>query len=230
MHKLSVVVPVYNEEKAIGDFISNLKGAMEARNIVYECVVVDDHSNDGSPEILKKTDVTLVTHNARLGYGAALKTGIDKASGDILCIIDADNQYEPSDILRLVQCIDSYDMVVGARVDAARNFPFYQRFAKGLVCFSLGLLFKQKIADINSGLRLMRKSIVKKYLSILPDAFSFTSSITLAMLLDNYRIKYVPIAYSKRVGKSKIKVFNYTINFVKSYWRIIHHSKFTSHR
>lgn len=171
---------------------------------------------------LEKFDIKVIRHENNKGYGAALKTGIKNASGDIIITIDADNTYFPRDIQRLVQFGDRYDMVVGARViDAGRHFSFHQKLAKGFICLLLRMIFKQEILDVNSGLRLMRKSVVEKYLPILPDSFSFTASITLAMLLDNHKIKYVPIGYSKRIGKSKVKIFSYTLNFIKSYWRIM---------
>lgn len=228
MYKISIVVPVYNEKETIKDFIINLKEAIQKINLLSECIVVDDYSDDGTIDVLRTLDVMILTHNANLGYGAALKTGIDRAEGDIICIIDSDNEFAPRDIQQLIPFIDEYDMVIGARIkDVARDFPWYQKIAKGFVCLLLSLIYKQKILDINSGFRLIKKDIVKKYYSILPDGFSFTASITLAMLSDNYRIKYVPVSYFKR-GKSKIKVFSYTVNFIKSYLRIIYSRKFAN--
>jgi len=222
-----IFVPVYNEQEAVKDFITELEKAIKKIDILSECIIVDDNSNDGTPKFLKTADVILITHNTTLGYGASIKSGVDKAKGDFICIIDGDNTYSPSDIPKLVQFIGKYDMIVGARIkDAAWHFPFHQKIAKGLVCSLLKVIFKQKILDVNSGFRLIKKSIVEKYSSILPNAFSFTSSITLAMLLDGHKIKYVPIRYSKRRGRSKVKVFSYTINFIKSYWRIVYQLRF----
>lgn len=226
MDKISIVVPVHNECYVIKDFINKLKKAIQKINILSECIVVDDGSNDGTADILKMSGIRVLTHSKCLGYGAALKTGIDNANSDIICIIDADNTYAPDDIQELVKFIDKYDMVVGARIkNSARVFPFYQRIAKSFICSLLNIIFRQKILDINSGLRMIKKSIVEKYCFLLPNSFSFTASITLVMLLGNYRIKYVPINYFKRVGRPKVKLFKYTINFIKSYWRIIHSYK-----
>ena len=223
MRKLSVVIPVYNEQATINNFIAKLKEEIGKNNSIFECIFVDDSSDDKTQDILRDNNVNLLSHSRRLGYGAALKTGIEKAQGDFICIIDADNTYSPSDILRLAQFTDDFDMIVGARVKCAEDlFPFYQNWAKGFICFLLKIIFKQKIIDINSGLRLIKKTALKKYLSILPDGFSFTASITLAMLIDKHKIKYIPVNYFRRLGRSKVEVLSYTINFIKSYWRIIY--------
>ena len=225
MHKLSLVVPVYNERGAIKAFIADLQGIMQKINVLSEVIAVDDCSDDGTADILKTSDMKVLTHSEHLGYGAAIKTGIDKSDGDIICIIDADNTYKPDDIRELIKYIELYDMVVGARIKT-RLFPFYQRIAKGLVCLLLSAIFRQNIPDINSGLRIIKKEIVEKYHPVLPNGFSFTASITLAMLLGGYRIKYVPVNYFRRVGKSKIDLLKYTINFIKNYWRIMYYCKF----
>lgn len=222
MNKISIIVPVYNEAETIEKFIINLKKEMQKMKVLSECIVVNDNSTDTTLNILKRSDITFFSHSRHLGYGAALKTGISKTDGDIVCIIDGDNTYSPGDIHQLIQFIDKYDMAVGARIEyGTRYIPVYQKLAKGFICSLLGGIFQQKILDINSGMRLMKRAVVKKYVSVLSNGFSFTAGITLAMLLGNYKIKYVPISYSERAGKSKVKVFSYTINFIRSYWRIV---------
>lgn len=229
--KYSIIIPVYNEQEAIMNFILNLKNTLQNINISAECIFVDDNSTDNTSKILQEiSDIKLITHSNNLGYGASIKTGIQRAGGDIICIIDCDNTYSPYEIQKLASFIDSYDMIIGARMNNnIYNFPFCQKMAKHCICLLLSLIFKQKILDINSGFRLMKKDIVKKYLPILPDGFSFTSSITLAMLLDNCKMKYVPVSYSKRIGKSKVNIFNYVINFIKSYYRIIYRACLTKY-
>ena len=222
MHKISIIVPAYNERPKIETFITALKETMQNNPLLSELIVVDDHSNDGTTDILKNLDIALITHHTNFGYGAALKSGIAKAINEFICIIDSDNEFHPEEINRLLPYVNEYDMIVGSRTgNSTRTFPFYQKFAKGFICSLLSLVFKQKILDINSGLRLIRKDAVKKYIPILSDGFSFTSSITLAMLIDKHRIKYVPVNYYRRAEKSKIRVFSYTIGFIKSYLRII---------
>ena len=227
MHKISIIVPVFNDRSALKEFIVSLKRIIAELDIPHEYIVVDDGSTDGTSDELKKNNIPFLRHDINLGYGAALKTGINRAQGDIICIIDGDNTYSPGDIKRLIQYVDEFDMVVGARIkDAKRNFIFYQRWAKYLVCLLLRLLFRKEVPDINSGLRLFKKDIAEKYYSLLPDGFSFTASITLIMLLAGYKIKYVPIGYFKRTGKAKVKVIGYTFNFIRSYLKILSGFKF----
>lgn len=220
--RLSIIVPVYNEELAIGQVILGLLEQCEDAEII----VVNDGSFDATCDRLKKFNIKVITHRDNKGYGAAIKIGIGRASRQVICIMDGDNTYHPLDIKKLTEFINEFDMIVGARANSAMvKMPFHQRIAKRSVCLLLNLIFKQKIFDINSGLRLFKKDTVEKYLSILPDGFSFTASITLAMLLHKQKIKYVPINYSERIGKTKVKIFNYTMNFIKSYWRIIYNFK-----
>lgn len=224
--QLSIIIPVHKEKEMIKKVINDLRSTI---NIDFECIVVDDCSGDGTSKILKnlkKKNTQILRHALRQGYGAAIKTGIKQSQGEIICIIDGDGTYFSEDIVKLLPFINEYDMVVGARLgQSTRYFPIYQKIAKGFICNLLGFVFKRKIEDINSGLRLMKKSLVKEYAGILSDKFSFTAGITLAMLLDNRRIKYIPINYNKRIGKSKVKVVSYTWNFIKGYAKILYYLK-----
>lgn len=222
MNKLSVIVPVFNEKEAIVDFIPALAKLSENPALLLEIVVIDDHSQDGTAEILAKfDDVLVVRHAKNLGYGASLKTGINNSSGEYICIIDADGSYNIDDIPKLAADLHAFDMVVGARVKNAGSFPLHQKIAKGLVSFLLFVFFRKKIPDINSGLRIFKKSFAREHFQLLPDGFSFTSSITLAALFEKRSIKYTPIDYFKRKGSSKVKVCDYTYNFIKSYMNIL---------
>lgn len=218
--QLSIIIPVYNEELVVEKVVSEvLKYCRDS-----EIIVIDDGSTDNTTNIIKEfNNIKIIRHKENKGYGATLKTGIETATKDIIVIIDGDGSYFAKDIGLLIPNIEKFDMIVGARIkEVAREFPLYQKITKGFICSLLGAIFKQRILDINSGLRLIKRHIVEKYLSVLPDGFSFTSSITLAMLLDNRKIKYVPISYSNRTGESKVKLFNYTLNFIASYGRIIY--------
>lgn len=225
MVKLSIIVPVYNEEEGIGEFICSLKKLVFQINMENEIIVVDDCSQDDTPRILSsQKGIILIRNNKNLGYGSTLKKGITYASGDEICIIDSDNTYSPSDIINMLPFVDHYAMVVGERMKFDSKdayFPFHQKIAKFLVCAILRLVFKEKISDFNSGLRLIRKDILQKYLFVLPEAFSFTASLTLCMLLDNRKVRYVPIQYFPRKGKTKVQAVSYAINFIKSYAKII---------
>jgi len=222
MRKISIIVPTYNEKSTIETFIITLKKILKESYLTSELIVIDDHSDDGTTDILKKLKLNLIIHDSNKGYGAALKTGVLNASYDSICIIDADNEFPPPEIIKLLPYCNKYAMVVGCRVGkSTKSFPIHQKFAKFFICLLLGIIFKQKIYDINSGLRLIKKDLIKKYLPILCNGFSFTSGITLAMLIDKQKIKYVPVNYNRRFGKSKIKTLNYTLNFIKNYFQII---------
>ncbi len=224
---LSIVVPVYNERSAVKGFIDELNEACEGLGMQTECILVDDCSDDGTSDILRTCRMKVVRHNANLGYGASLKTGINEAQGDMVCIIDCDGTYSPHDIKNLAPLISRFDMVVGARVRSGRSlFPLYQRAAKHLVHMMLRCASRQKVLDINSGFRIMRKDVAKKYYPILPNGFSFTSTITFAMLLDNHTIHYVPIDYRERRGRSKINTCRYTAQFIMSFWKTLRYLRF----
>jgi len=221
MRKLSIITPAYNEEKSVEGFVSKAQEVMGKVGVPSELIIVDDNSVDGTADILnvlaEKGAVKTFRHEENLGYGASLKTGISRADGDVICIIDSDSTYRPEDIEKLLPFIEYYDMVVGARQYAP---PLHQKVAKGAVSLLLKVLFGQGVLDLNSGLRLFKKSVLERYVSYLPDAFSFTSTITLIMLLKRHKIKYESVSYLKRVGRSKVRVPSYTVNFLKSYWRI----------
>jgi glycosyltransferase involved in cell wall biosynthesis len=220
--ELTVVVPVMNEEAGIGPFAHDLLAAMHAIDLRSEIIFVDDHSTDRTPQLLSELGVRVVRHPINRGYGASLKTGIQQANGRLVCIIDADHELSPSDIGRLLPHAAEHDMVVGARVgEGIRPFPWHQRLAKGLVCGLLRRSFGQDVLDINCGLRVFPRALAREYLPLLPDGFSFTSTITLAMLLDRRRIRYTPVSYSPRVGQTKVRVFSYTVLFIRSYARIL---------
>ncbi|MFA5147306.1 MAG: glycosyltransferase family 2 protein [Candidatus Omnitrophota bacterium] len=217
----SVIIPAYNEEPTIRQVIS---GLLDERRYP-EIIVVDDSSSDKTGFLAEELRVKVIRHETRRGYGAALKTGIKYARGDIIIILDADDTYSPGDIKRLLKSFEAggYDMVVGVR--DLGHFPFYQKFAKGFVTSVMAAIFRQKVPDINSGLRVMKREVVEKYLSVLSDGFSFTASSTLAMLLGRHKIGYVEVGYSGRAGRSNVEIAAYTINFIRSYWRVIYRLK-----
>jgi len=217
----SIILPVHNEELAVEQVISGLIKQFEG----CEIVAVDDGSEDNSYQELAKFDINIVRHEKKRGYGAALKSGIKNSTSDFIIIMDCDGTFAPQDIPNLLQSCDGHDMVVGARLLGNSGEKTIHKWIKGSVCLALSVIFRQRILDVNSGFRLMRKEVVCRYLSILPDRFSFTASITLAMLIDGHKIKYVPIVYSPRIGKSKVRKFKYALNFIRNYWRVFYHLK-----
>ena len=213
--ELSIVIPAYNEEKGIEKVLEELKKVLDKIKKPYEIIVVDDGSTDNTAKIVKeKKDVILFQHPINKGYGAALKTGIKKANGEYILIIDADGTYPNKEIPKLLEHIDQYDMIVGARTGENVNIQLYRKPAKLFLTKLANYLVGTKIPDLNSGMRIFRKKDVEKYVHILPSGFSFTTTITLAYLSNDYLVKYVPIDYHERHGKSKIKPFKDGFNFI----------------
>jgi glycosyltransferase involved in cell wall biosynthesis len=218
--EVSIIIPAYNEKKGIADVIASIQKSMDG-NDAYETLVVDDGSTDGTQEVLQGENVRLIQHTTNQGYGAALKTGIKNSKYRHIAIIDADGSYPAQAIPQLLAYMDDHDMVVGARIQDGAQIPLLRKPAKWALKKLAEYLTGAKIPDLNSGLRIFKKTIAKKYLNLLPAGFSFTSTITIAMLSNNYRVKYIPIEYYKRSGRSKIKPIRDTMNFIQLIIRAI---------
>jgi glycosyltransferase involved in cell wall biosynthesis len=214
---LSIVIPCYNEESAIDGTIDRLIEAMESVG-PHEIIVVDDGSTDGTAAALgilsrKHLGLRVLRHNKNKGYGAALKTGIRHASSDLIVIIDADGTYPIDRVGELVRLSVDADMVVGARVGVDVEYPMLRKIPKVFLRAYVEWLARQEVPDVNSGMRVFRRDVAERFLNILPDGFSFTTTITLAMLTNAYIVTYVPISYSARIGRSKIKPIQDTVKF-----------------
>lgn len=223
---VSIIVPAHNEENGIQSVIASLLQVLERiqENQPGEIIVVNDGSTDQTQEVVNSIEdenVRLISHDTNRGYGAALKTGINASKFSWVLIIDADGTYDHSTIEKLLNHQFIYDMVVGARVGNIREIPLIRRPPKWLLTKLASYFSRRNIPDLNSGLRLMRREIVEKYLNILPDGFSFTTTITLAMISSGYNVKYVTTNYYKRKGKSKIRPIYDTINFFQLIIRTI---------
>jgi len=214
--KVSIIIPAYNEETGISALLNNLLATMKSSDIKTEIIIVDDCSKDKTIEKIKeftKQEVKLICQEHNYGYGAALKAGIEKARYELIAITDADGTYPVNRLPDLISYMKDYDMVVGARNGKKVKIPFARRLPKIILNKYASYLTEYKIPDLNSGLRVFRKDIYEKFKNLLPNGFSLTSTITMAMLSNNYRIKYISIDYYKRSGRSKIRPIHDTINF-----------------
>lgn len=224
---VSIVIPAYNEAKGAGPVLEELFEALESKldkAIEYEVIVVDDGSKDGTAEVISKFEhpkLRVISHPTNRGYGAAIKTGIAYAKQPWIMITDADGTYPNEHIPELLAERDIHQMVVGARVGQISKIPWLRRPPKWVLRKLASYLSRQDIPDLNSGLRVMRKDIVERFENILPNQFSFTSTITLAMLSAGYHVKYLPINYLHRAGDSKIRPIADTLNFLKLIVRTI---------
>jgi glycosyltransferase involved in cell wall biosynthesis len=184
-------------------------------------VVVDDGSTDGSAELPPRENVLVVRHEVNRGYGAALKTGMRNAAHDWVLIIDADGTYPVDRIPDLIREAELGDMVVGARLGRSVSHSIVRRAAKWPIHRLADYLVNRRIPDLNSGLRLFKKELAMSYIRLLPDGFSFTSTITLAMMADGWRVRYLTIDYYKREGSSKVKPFKDAVNYLTLVMRMI---------
>lgn len=219
---LSMIVPVFNEEYGIVGVLADLKDTMNSLDIPGEIIVVDDGSTDGTSIALKNIEgIKIISHRLNQGYGAAIKTGMKEACFEWIGITDADGTYPTEKIPEMAIAMSESDMIVGARTGKFVKTDTLRRPAKWILAQLANYLIGQKIPDINSGLRFFKKCIAERFLNILPDGFSFTTTITLAMMSHNYSVVFLPINYNSRLGKSKIRPFYDTMNFLILIFRTV---------
>jgi len=205
MDGVSVVIPAFNEEGAIEESVRGVLSVMGDSGIDFELIVVDDGSSDRTGELSKTAGAQVLRLPENRGYGAALKAGIARAKHEIIVITDADGTYPAESIPVLLENLGEYDMVVGARIGANVAIPLVRRPAKWFLRRLASYLAGRAIPDLNSGLRVMRKSLVKRFEHLLPSGFSFTTTITLASLCSGALVRYSPIDYHERIGESKLR-------------------------
>lgn len=217
--KISVLLPAYNEESAIGQVIDEIKEAMGKTQ--YEILVIDDASTDRTAEIAKEKCVRVIRRVMRGGSGAARKTGIQEALGEIIVMLDVDGSYTASDIPEMLKFFPEYDQVIGARRTEEGSLKFLRIPAKWFIRALASYLSKRKIPDLNSGLRAFKKSAMLKYLWAIPDGFSCVSSMTLSFLCNGHPVRWIPTEYRARIGKSKFHPVKDTSNYILTVIRMI---------
>jgi len=200
-----VVIPAYEEAEHVADQVRAVSRALEQTGWRSEIVVVDDGSTDETAAQALSGGARVLRHKRNRGYGAALKTGIDAGDHPWILITDADGTYPPEAIPGLLARAEENDMVVGARTGDTVRVPWSRRPAKWFLRRLASYLAGQKLPDLNSGLRLMRRDLIDRYRHLLPSGFSFTTTITLASACNGHEIEFVPIDYHARLGKSKIR-------------------------
>ena len=206
--ELTILLPAYNEEQSIGNTIREIK------DLYPECeiLVVDDGSKDRTQDEAIKAGANVWKHPHNIGNGAAIKTGLRYASGEWVLMMDADGQHKPADIASLLEHKENYDMVVGARSKGSRT-SLHRDLANFIYNWLASYITKFKVEDLTSGFRLVRNERVSKFIYLLPNTFSYPTTITMAYLRSGLSIKYVPIQTLARKGKSKIKLFQDGIRF-----------------
>lgn len=211
---ISIIIPAYNEEQGIGETLAKIFDTMDAAHYDYEVIVVNDGSGDQTAEQVKKFPrALLLNHTRNRGSGASTNTGVKHARGEICVMTDGDGTYPVQDIPRLLEAMNEYDMVIGARTREAGTLKVLRTPAKWFVRSLASFLTDTKIPDLNSGLRAFRKANALKYVHILPQGQSWVSTITLAHLSDDLDVKWIPIDYYERKGKSKFRPIEDTYNY-----------------
>ncbi len=194
----SVVVPVYNEEDAVRISLNRIMDLKLHER--FEFLYIDDGSDDSSYDIIRNYPVKVIRHTVNKGYGAALKTGIRKAGGEKIILMDGDGQHDPKYIGEIESQLDDYDMVIGERT--AGSFQVKKRKAGKKIIRKVGeYLVEQKLPDYNSGYRGFYTDQIRSMLHIMPNGFSFSTTSTLAYLKEGYNISTLPIEVSPRMGR-----------------------------
>ncbi len=197
----SVIVPALNEEGAIAEVVARLQSG----GPWHEIIVVDDGSTDATGERARAAGAIVVRHPYNKGNGAAVKSGIRKATGDVVLIVDGDGQHRPADAARLVSGIGEYELVVGAR-SSATQATLARRFGNHLLNRLASYLTERDIPDLTSGFRAARRDCLLEFLHLLPNGFSTPATTTMSFIKAGYSVSFVPIEAEQRVGHSKIKL------------------------
>ncbi|MBR2712921.1 MAG: glycosyltransferase family 2 protein [Bacilli bacterium] len=215
---ISVIIPVYNEEKSIKKTVDEIKKVLKNNNLEKgsEIIIVNDGSTDNTKKELKKCDVKIINNPINMGYGFSLKRGINAAKNETIVITDADSTYPFDAVPELLKIkSEGFDLVIGARTGKYYKQSIFKRFLRRRLRKIVEFVAEKKVKDVNSGLRVFDKSLVTKYFPRLCNTFSFTTSQTLAYLMNNHFVTYLDIDYHKREGKSKVKLFRDTFISLK---------------
>ncbi len=216
MSSFSIVIPAKNEAGAIGSAVA---GAREAYPDA-EIIVVDDGSDDDTGAVAKEAGAIVVRHPESLGNGAAVKAGARAATGDVIAFMDGDGQHDANEYAALLKRLDEgYDMVIGAR-DSGSHANVGRLYANGIYNVVASWLTGRRIPDLTSGFRVVRASLFRKFLYLLPNGFSYPTTITMAFLRAGYPIRFEPIPVAKRIGKSHIRPIRDGVRFMVIIFKI----------
>jgi glycosyltransferase involved in cell wall biosynthesis len=197
----SVIIPAYNEGRVIADVVS----ALLSVGSWHEVIVVDDGSGDDTAIHAAAAGAIVISHPYNKGNGAAVKSGIRKATGDFIIIVDGDGQHRPTDALRLIHRLRDHDLVVGARTGATQA-TMVRRFGNHILNALASYLTGRQIPDLTSGFRAARADCLRQFVHLLPNGFSTPTTTTLAFLRAGYSVGFEPVEANQRVGESKSKI------------------------
>ena len=203
--EISIIMPAKNEAEGIGPVVAKVREVLDGLGRPYEIIVVDDGSSDQTAEKAHEAGAVVLCHPYNIGNGAAVKTGIRYARGSVLVMLDADGQHPPEQIPRLLEMVEKYHMVVGAR-NAESDTSVHRNLANRIYNFFASYVCGRRIEDLTSGFRAVRAGVAKEFVTLLPNTFSYPSTITLATVRSGYSLAYLPIKGAKRHANSKSKI------------------------
>ena len=215
-NRLSIIIPAKNEAAIIGDVVASVR----EHYAKAEILVVNDGSDDDTASVAEKAGATVVTHPVSLGNGAAIKSGARAAKGDIFVMMDGDGQHKAADIQSLIEKLDAgYDMAIGAR-DSGSHAGVGRLAANGLYNVFASMISGHRILDLTSGFRAVRADLFKKFLYLLPNGFSYPTTITMAFLRSGFPVTFVPIKAAERTGTSHIRPVRDGLRFLAIIFKI----------
>ena len=218
---LSVIIPAFNEEAAIGGVVDELRRSLNSHAGEWEIIVVDDASTDRTAEVALELGARVVRHDRRRGSGAARKSGIRAARGAIIAMLDGDGSYPADELPSLLSFIEAFDQVNGARRCEAGTHKWLRSPVKWGIRKFAEVASGHRIPDLNTGMKVFKREAMLPYLDVVSDGFSCVTSMTLVMLCDGHRVKYVPISYRPRIGMSKFRPIRDTTRYVWTVLRIV---------
>ncbi len=228
LYQVTILLPAYNEQQAIAQVLQEVVQVMASTAVRYEILVVDDGSTDQTADIAEafakrcgEAPIRVVRSPENRGAGAARKLGIRHARGEIIVMLDADGSYPAECIPWLLEYFPQYDQVNGARSSEQGRLPWLRRpakwFIRKLACYLTG----KKIPDLNTGLKAFKRQAMLPWLWVVPDGFSCVTTMTLAFLTNGYAVKYVPIPYRPRIGRSKFHPIRDTAAYLNTVLRMV---------
>ncbi len=220
---VTVIVPAYNESATIAEDVRRIRAAF-SETPDLQLLVINDGSTDGTDELARGAGAHVISHPINLGQGAAIKTGITNATGDFIVIVDGDGTYPTEDLPKLVSFSmeSGYEQVVGDRQSEQGSLRWLRVAVKRMLRIFAAFLSGQAVGDMNSGMRVLTKEAANRYLTLIPDGFSNSTTLTLASLSHRGRIAFIPIEYgARKVGKSKFRPIEDTYNMMLTVVRMV---------
>jgi len=211
--KISIIIPAYNEAQNLRFLLPEIKKISLTSDNPLEIIVVDDGSEDDTEKVAREEGVHVLKHPYNMGNGAAIKTGLRNATGDLCVFIDADLQHPPQEIYKLIEPLGEYEMVIGVRRSSAQKL--HRRIANRFFNMLASYVTGRKILDLTSGFRAIKTETAKKFIPLLPNGFSYPTTLTLAFLKTGRGVKFLPVDSNPRnTGRSKISLLQDGIRFV----------------